>query len=79
MFLHVIQNGFEFLIDKNVVDIDMTSFRDLIANKVESLEPIRNLDYSKIKNQHLKKSHLICKEFLLELQLDDPKVRVPYV
>lgn len=44
MFLHVIQNGFEYLIEKGVVDIDITLFRELINSKVDSLEPIRNLD-----------------------------------
>lgn len=48
-----------------------------MSNTIESLEPVNNQDLSKLKNAHVKKSHLICKEFLLELPIDDPKVKVP--
>jgi len=65
------------LIEKGVIDIDINLFRDFMSNKIESLDQINDQDYSKIKNAHTKKSHLICKEFLLELPIDDPKVKVP--
>jgi hypothetical protein len=60
MFLHVIQLGYEYLIENNMVDIDVNLFRDFIKNKVESLEPVKDMDYNKIKNNPQRKSHLIC-------------------
>lgn len=77
LYLICIQSGYEYLIEKGVIDIDINLFRDFMSNKIESLDQINEQDYSKIKNAHVKKSHLICKEFLLELPIDDPKVKVP--
>jgi len=58
ILLHVIQLGYEYLIENGIVDIDVNLFRDCIKDKIDSLEPIKDMD--KIKNNPLRKSHLIC-------------------
>jgi len=57
--LHVIQLGYEYLIENGIVDIDVNLFRDCIKDKIDSLEPIKDTDKI-FKNNPLRKSHLIC-------------------
>lgn len=72
----MISKGYEWLIENNVVKIDINLFRDFINNKIEALEP---LEESKIvSGSAVKKTHTINKEMLLELQLELKDVKIPY-
>lgn len=71
----MISKGYEWLIENNVVKIDINLFRDFINNKIEALEP---LEESKIvSGSAVKKTHTINKEMLLELQLELKDVKIP--
>jgi hypothetical protein len=68
--------GYSYLIENNVVNVDMTLFKEFIDMKIGELEPIeesKNTGFSA-----KKKTHTISKEMLIELPYEDPNVKIPY-
>lgn len=72
----MILKGYEWLIENNVVKIDINIFRDFINSKIEALEPLEESKMSS--GSAVKKTHTINKEMLLELPLESRDVKIPY-
>jgi len=57
--------GYSYLIDNNVVNVDMTLFKEFIDMKIGELEPIEESKHAGFSAK--KKTHTISKDMLIEL------------
>jgi len=59
------------LIENSIVNIEIELFREMINTRIEKLEPLDDKDIINTNINNVKKTHIITKEFLVELKLDD--------